>query len=163
GKDTLHNYLAHLEDTFLLRTVSMHCSSERQRMINPRKAYPVDPGLIALFERTGRTHHGRALETAVLIEQERRGWENSYLRLQGEWEVDFFSHRPGEKPMLIQVCLESEADQTWDREVRSLESATEKFPEAAAFLITLDATPPTKQLPEKITWVPAARWLLGDI
>jgi predicted AAA+ superfamily ATPase len=163
GKDTLHHYLAHLEDTFLLRTVSMHCSSERQRMINPRKAYPVDPGLIALFERTGRTHHGRALETAVLIEQERRGWENSYLRLQGEWEVDFFSHRPGEKPMLIQVCLESEADQTWDREVRSLESATEKFPEAAAFLITLDATPPTKQLPEKITWVPAARWLLGDI
>ena len=44
GKDTLHAYLAHLEDAFLVRTVAMHSASERQRMVNPRKAYPVDPG-----------------------------------------------------------------------------------------------------------------------
>ena len=46
GKDTLHEYLAHLEDAFLVRTVAMESASERQRMVNPRKAYPVDPGLI---------------------------------------------------------------------------------------------------------------------
>jgi uncharacterized protein len=43
GKDTLHSYLAHLEDAFLIRTVAMHSASERQRMVNPRKAYPVVP------------------------------------------------------------------------------------------------------------------------
>ncbi len=80
GKDTLHHYLAHLEDAFLLRTVAMHSASERQRMVNPRKAYPVDPGLIALYERSGREHKGRALETVVLLELERRGYEVSYLR-----------------------------------------------------------------------------------
>jgi len=55
GKDTLHASLAHLEDAFLVRTVSMQTASERQRMVNPRKAYPIDTGLIALFERTGQT------------------------------------------------------------------------------------------------------------
>ncbi len=51
GKDTLHAYLGYLEDAFLVRTVSLHAASERQRMVNPRKAYPVDPGLISLFAR----------------------------------------------------------------------------------------------------------------
>lgn len=163
GKDTLHQYLAHLEDAFLVRTISMHSASERQRMVNPRKAYPVDPGLIALFERTGRTHQGRALETAVLIELERRGWENSYLRLPGDWEVDFLSHRANDKPMLIQVCLESEGEETWNRELRSLEIARQQHPQARAFLITLDSSPPTRPLPGKITWASAAHWLLEEM
>jgi uncharacterized protein len=46
--DTLHAYLSHLEDAFLIRTVSMSSGSERQRMVNPRKAYPIDMGLIPL-------------------------------------------------------------------------------------------------------------------
>lgn len=108
---------------FFLRTVAMHSASERQRMVNPRKAYPVDPGLISLFERSGRSHQGRALETAVLLELERRGWETSYVRTKGDFEVDFFAHRAGEKPLLIQVCLESEGEETWNRELRSLEMA----------------------------------------
>ncbi len=45
GKDTLHDYLGFREDAFLVRMVSMQSESERQRMVNPRKAYPVDPGL----------------------------------------------------------------------------------------------------------------------
>ena len=35
GKNTLHDYLAHLEDAFLVRTVSLHTASERQRVVNP--------------------------------------------------------------------------------------------------------------------------------
>ncbi len=38
----------------------MESSSERQRMVNPRKAYPVDPGLIPVFDRTGRSNVGHA-------------------------------------------------------------------------------------------------------
>ena len=44
-------------------------------MVNPRKAYPVDPGLNPVFDRTGRANLGHALETAVLLELERRGCE----------------------------------------------------------------------------------------
>jgi hypothetical protein len=162
GKDTLHSYLAHLEDAFLVRTVALHSASERQRMVNPRKAYPVDPGLIALFERSGRTHHGRALETAVLIELERRGYEIAYVRTKEGFEVDFLAHRAGEDPLLVQVCLESEGDETWDRELRALEAGAKEHSSARAVLVTLDAVPPTRPLPRGLTWVPAALWLLEE-
>ncbi len=163
AKDTLHEYLAHLEDAFLVRTVAMHSASERQRMVNPRKAYPVDPGLIALFERSGRAHQGRALETAVLLELERRGFEVSYVRTQEGFEVDFLAHRAGEAPLLVQVCLESEGADTWDRELRALRAGAAAHPDARAWLVTLDATVPTRPLPTGVTWAPAARWLLEEI
>lgn len=160
GKDTLHAYLGYLEDTFLVRTVSMHSASERQRMVHARKAYPVDPGLIALFTTSGRSHVGRALETVVLLELERRGWEVSYVRTAEGWEVDFFAHRAGEPPLLVQVCLETAEDTTWEREVRALRSAGQAYPDAELLLVTLDSSPPRRPLPERIAWAPAARWLL---
>ncbi|HVS10657.1 MAG TPA: ATP-binding protein [Planctomycetota bacterium] len=163
GKDTLHDYLAHLEDAFLVRTVAMHSASERQRMVNPRKAYPVDPGLIALFERSGRTHHGRALETALLLELERRGYEVAYVRTAQRHEVDFLAQRAGEAPLLIQACLESEGDETWARELRGLVAAAAAHPDARPFLVTLDAVPPSRPLPGALTWASAARWLLEEM
>lgn len=163
GKDTLHAYLGYLEDAFLVRTVSLHAASERQRMVNPRKAYPVDPGLISLFARSGRSHEGRALETAVLLELERRGWEVSYLRTAEGREVDFFAHRPGETPLLVQVCLDTREDTTWEREVRALRSAGQTYGDARLLLVTLDASPPRRRLPNGVTWMPAARWLNEDI
>jgi len=108
SKDTLHDYLSHLEDALLVRTVAMHSASEHQRMVNPRKAYPVDTGLISLFERSGRTHQGRALETAVMLDLERLGYEVSYVRTAEGFETDFRAHRADDRPLLVQVCLESE-------------------------------------------------------
>jgi predicted AAA+ superfamily ATPase len=163
GKDTLHDYLAHLEDAFLVRTVAMHSASERQRMVNPRKAYPVDPALIALFERGGRSHHGRALETVVFLELERRGYETSYVKTEEGFEVDFLALRAGEEPLLVQVCLESEGDETWEREQRGLRAAAAAHPDARALLVTLDAQPPTRPLPRRITWMSAASWLLEAV
>jgi predicted AAA+ superfamily ATPase len=163
AKDTMHEYLAHLEDAFLVRTVAMHSASERQRMVNPRKAYPVDPGLIALFERSGVEQQGRALETAVLLELERRGYEVSYARTNEGWEVDFLAHRAGDAPLLMQVCLETSDDATWAREVRALEAARAVHRKARAVLVTLDATPPGKRLPRGLTWASAAQWLLEEM
>jgi hypothetical protein len=163
AKDTLHAYLAHLEDAFLVRTVAMHSASERQRMVNPRKAYPVDPGLIALFERSGRTHQGRALETAILLELERRGWEVAYVRTEEGFEVDFLAHRAGDAPILVQACLESEGDETWNHELRGLEAAAAAHADARAFIVTLDAVPPRRPLPRGLTWASAARWLLEEM
>jgi hypothetical protein len=159
GKDTLHEYLAHLEDAFLIRTVAMHSGSERQRMVNPRKAYPVDPGLIGLFERSGRANRGRALETVVMLELERRGYEVHYVRTAEGWEVDFLAHRPGDRSLLVQVCAEGGADETLARELRGLEAASRHYTRASGVLVTLDAAAPT-QLPPGMMWRPAAQWLL---
>ncbi|CAN5739360.1 ATP-binding protein [soil metagenome] len=162
GKDTLHEYLAHLEDAFIVSTIAMNSTSERQRMVNPRRAYPIDPALIALFDRTGREQIGRALETAILLELQRRGWEVTWLRTASGWEVDFFAHRPDERPHLVQVSLDTEAPDTWDREVRALSEAATAHPRARASLVTLDDSPPRRPMPGRLEWVPAARWLLEE-
>ena len=161
GKDTLHAYLDHLQDAFLVRVLDMHSASEKQRMVNPRKVYPVDAGLIPLYEQPGREHRGRALETAVLLELERREYSVAWLRVGDDREVDFFATRPGEPPLLVQVCLDTSDDATWEREVRALEAAATSHPYAVALLITQDQSPPTRQLPGMLQWYSAAQWLLG--
>lgn len=162
GKDTLHAYLGHLEDTFLIRTVSLHTASERQRMVNPRKSYPVDPGLIPVYERTGRPNLGHALETAVLVELERRGYQSAYVRTRDGLEVDFIANAAGKPPELIQVCLDTSNPATWEREVRALSAAAVENPDSSALLLTLDSTPPTPPLPAPLRWRPAAAWLLDS-
>jgi uncharacterized protein len=161
GKDTLHQYLAHLQDAFLVRVLDMHSASERQRMSNPRKPYPIDPGLIPLYERPGREQRGRALETAVLLELERREYSVTWLRVGDDLEVDFFATRPGDPPLLVQVSMDTTADATWDREVRALEAAAREHPDAEALLVTQDPTPPLRPLPAPLQWRPATQWLLG--
>ncbi len=162
GKDNLHAYLAHLEDAFLITTVSLHTASERQRMVRPRKAYPIDPGLIPLYERSGRANTGHALETAVLIELLRRGYTVNYaLTLEG-WEVDFYAQAPGREPLLIQVSADVTDASTREREIRALVSAAKQYPDAVPHLITLDRIAPAPPLPDSIHWRTAARWLLDD-
>lgn len=162
GKDTLHSYLGHLEDTFLVRTVGLHTASERQRMVNPRKAYPVDPGLIPVYERTARSNLGHALETAVLLELERRGYQSDYVRTVEGLEVDFLAQAAGQQPTLIQVCLDMSDPATREREVRALAAAAAEIPGSSALLLTLDSTPPTPPLPAPLLWRPAAAWLLDS-
>ncbi len=162
GKNTLHEYLAHLEDAFLVRTVSLHTASERQRMVNPRKAYPIDPGLIPLYERTGRANLGHALETTVLLELERRGCTAGYVRTRDGFEVDFMARDFAGNATLIQVCTEVTDPVTYEREVRALSAAAAEYPEAIPLLVTLDPLPPHPALPKPLQWQPAIAWLLGD-
>lgn len=160
SKDTLHEYLSHLEDAFLIRTVSMASASERRRMVNPRKVYPVDPGLIPLYEQSGRPNIGHALETAVMLELERRGAEVSYVRTLKGLEVDFLARYPDGKSDLIQVCAGADQPETLEREVRALLDAAGEHRKAALHLVGLNAEPP-KGLPKSIQWQPASEWLLG--
>lgn len=162
GKDTLHTYLGHLEDAFLFRTVWMHSTSERQRMVNPRKVYPVDPGLIPLYERGGRAQTGHALEGVVMLELERRGYDVQYVRTKDDFEVDFLATHPAMEPLLIQVAARASAAETMAREVRGLEAAMREHQRATPLLLTMDATVPREELPTGARWLPASEWLLED-
>ncbi|MBI4563508.1 MAG: ATP-binding protein [Planctomycetes bacterium] len=161
SRDTVHQLVAFLEDCFLVRVAWVEAASERRRMVNPRKAYPVDPGLIPVFDRTGRTNRGHALETAVRVELERRGMQVTYVRTREGHEVDFLARPAGGKPALLQVCAELDDPETRRREVRALTEASAEHPRASLHLIT--------ETPESAVGIPrgvrvhsAAVWLLGD-
>jgi len=106
-------------------------------MVNPRKAYPVDPGLIPVFDRTGRANVGHALETVVLLELERRRMEVTYVRTAAGHEVDFLARDASGGQELIQVCADLTDPATAHRELRALEEAARAFPAAERRLLTL--------------------------
>lgn len=160
SRDTLHQLLAHLDDCFLVRTVWMEADSERQRMVNPRKVYPVDTGLIALFDRTGRANVGHALETAVLVELERRRCEVTYVRTAEGHEVDFLAREPGGAMHLIQVAADASDPDTAARELRALAEAGRRFTQARRWLLTLTRDAAPAEFPDDVTVWPAYRWML---
>jgi hypothetical protein len=161
SKDTVHRLLAHLEDCFLVRTVWIESGSERRRMVNPRKAYPVDPGLIPIFDRTGRANLGHALETAVLIELERRGRTASYVRTPEGREVDFLSRHPGGRDELIQVAADASDPAVAERELSALGEAGRIHRGAVRRLLTLTRDALPSELPAAVVAQPAYEWLLA--
>lgn len=160
AKDTLHSYLGHLEDAFLVRTVSIATDSERRRMVNPRKAYPIDPGLIPIFDRSGKANLGHALETCLLLELERRGAEVGYVHTPAGREVDFLARYPSGRQELLQVCVSLDDPATREREIRALVDAAPHHPAATLNLIALDI-PAAADIPPGITLHHAADWMLA--
>jgi predicted AAA+ superfamily ATPase len=160
AKDTLHSYLSHLEDAFLVRTVSVAAESERRRMVNPRKAYPVDPGLIPIFDRSGKANLGHALETVVALELERAGTELSYVRNKSGSEVDFLARYYDGQQDLIQVCTDLDSASARTREIRSLTEAAVKYPKAELHIIVLNADI-AHDVPKPIRLHTALTWLLS--
>ena len=160
SKDTVHHLMGYLQDCFLVRTVWMEAASERQRMVNPRKAYPVDPGLIAVFDRTGRSNLGHALETVVALELERRRAEVSYVKTPQGYEVDFLARYPNGEMELIQVCAEAGNPETAGRELRALAEAGRQVPSARRRLLTLTQDGLPAGIPSDVIAQPAYVWLL---
>lgn len=159
GKERLHEYLAHLEDTFLVTSICVATDSERRRQVNPRKIYPVDTGLMALFDAGDKPNTGHALETIVLHECLRRGAQVAYVRTASGYEVDFLATRYDGSQTLIQVCADLHDAATLEREVRALQEARLEHPKARCLLITLEQAVRESAI-EGIAVVQAMDWLL---
>ena len=127
--------------------------------MNPRKVYPVDTGLGALFDRSGKANTGHALETVVLHELQRRGAEVAYVRTAAGFEVDFGVRGPNGEDALVQVCAELDDPVTLAREVRALQDASASWPRATLHLIALDWSPGLPR-PAGIQLHRATDWLL---
>ena len=160
GKDTLHTYLAHLEDAFLLCCLDLATDSQRRRQVNPRKVYPVDTGLMALYDRSGKTNAGHALETAVLHELQRRGHQVNYVITPAGFEVDFLARNAAGQATLIQVCADLSDPATLARELRALQDAASLWPDAHLQLITLGQMGATG-IPAPVQVIQATDWLLS--
>lgn len=130
-------------------------------MVNPRKVYPIDPGLIPVFDRSGRANLGHALETCVFLSLERRRAEVAYVRTADGAEVDFLARYPDGRQELIQVCADLESAATRDRETRALLDAARDYPRATLHLVTLQPEP-ARTLPRRITVHTAGAWLLAE-
>jgi uncharacterized protein len=137
SKDALHAMFGHLLDAFLIEAIPIATESERQLNANPRKIYPIDPGLIAAFDQSGRSNIGHALEVMVQSELQRRGARLAYVKTKRGFEVDFLARYPNGDEQLIQVCADLSEASTRERELRALADAAQLYPRADKLVLVL--------------------------
>lgn len=162
GREAVQALFDLVIDAFLTSAVPIATDSERKRQSNPRKLYPVDPGLIKAFDASARTQVGHALETAVFNDLERRRADVAYVRTEQGFEVNFLARVPGAKAQLIQACADLSEAETLSRESRALESAAREHPDAEHRLLVLDRDGASSARAQGIEAVPAYEWLLED-
>ena len=161
GKGTLHDYLDHLKDAFLIHPIAIYTESERKRMVNPIKPYVVDSGLAHSYSLKREPDTGNLLENAVLIELLRRGAEVTYFRTPSGLEVDFIAQRPDGSVEAIQVSTDISHPQTREREERAVAELGELLPEAKFVLINLSEESESKVGGTRLRVVPAWKWMLA--
>lgn len=168
GKSTLLRYLDYLVDAFLVFLLPMRTRSARQRAVNPRKVYAVDPGLAAAMYRGGASNRGAQLENAVYLQIRRalgRLTEKSvgWYRTPSGYEVDFAIDDPiaGGPPALVQVSESLSAPETRAREVRALIDAMVALKTQRAVIVTLMDEEQIETDAGVIEVVPARDWFFG--
>lgn len=120
----------------------------------------VDPGLIPVFDPTGRANLGHTLETAVLLELARRGCDVTYVLTPEGYEVDFLARDATGETELIQVCADLSDPATATRECRALATAGKLFPRARRRLPTLTQDGLPTEPPAGLEMQSAGEWLL---
>lgn len=161
SKDALHAMFGHLLDSFLIDVVPIATESERQLNSNPRKIYPIDTGLIAAFDQSGRSNIGHSLEVMVQNELQRRGAKLAYVKTKLGFEVDFLARYPNGDEQLIQVCADLCEASTRERELRALEHAAEVYPRAEKLLLVLNPSDLTLVQTSGVQVFTAWGWALG--
>ncbi|MFQ5485474.1 MAG: ATP-binding protein, partial [Desulfobacterales bacterium] len=160
GKNTLHEYLAYLSDAYLFFQVYVHSSSERARMVNPRKIYAIDTGLVHACSRSVRSDRGHLLENFVFLELRRSTDMIEYYRTKKGHEVDFLiTDRTGRRS-LIQVSADMTAQDTRHRELRALSEAMKECDLKQATIVTLNQEETIETKAGHIQILPASLWAL---
>ncbi len=160
AKDAVHAMLGHLLDAFLITAVPLATDSERRRNSNPRKLYPLDPGLIKAFDASGRSQLGHALETVVLNEIVRRKFDVGYVKTSDDVEVDFLVRYIAGGEELIQVCADPSTPETMSREIRGLGAAAAEHPSAQQRMLVLDRDQALQVKVPGVEVQPTYEWLL---
>jgi predicted AAA+ superfamily ATPase len=121
---TITDYLSHLEDSYLFCYVQKFSHSVRKQMINPRKVYAIDTGLISANSSSYADDNGRRLENLVFLHLRRKTKDIYYYSEKGE--CDFVTFNKGSIQEVIQVCHDLNPDNL-NRELNGIFEALEFF------------------------------------
>src|SRR5262249_3418107 len=121
GKNSLFEYLQYFEDAYAILTVPFFSLSERMRQVNPKKIYPIDPGIITAYSIKRDFERASRLESAVFMHL-RRSYTNIcyYKTEQNKKEIDFIVTTPLGELLLFQACLEMDDPETRERELSAI-------------------------------------------
>jgi predicted AAA+ superfamily ATPase len=129
-------------------------------MVNPRKIYAIDTGMVRACSRNLRPDWGRLLENYVFLELRRKYDLIEYYRTRGGREVDFLAvDRTGYRT-LKQVAVDMQDTATRNRELKALDEAMDECGISRATIITLDQEENVKTDHGRVEILPAWQWSL---
>lgn len=134
---TVMEYFSHLEQSWLLHFIPKFSYSVRKQMVNPRKVFAIDTGLVQVNSKSFTEDYGRILENLVFLHLRRAYNEIYYFSEKGE--CDFVVFEKGKIREIVQVCADLNQDNL-DRELNGLFKALEFFDLTKGTIVTLDQT-----------------------
>lgn len=133
--NTITEYLSHLEDSYLFHLVPKFSYSLRKQMVNPRKVYAIDTGMITVNSGSFTDDDGRKFENLVYLHLRRSYRDIYYFTEKGE--CDFVVFSGGAAMAAVQACFDLNPD-NFDREINGLVEALKELKLKEGKIVTLN-------------------------
>ncbi|HWR24941.1 MAG TPA: ATP-binding protein [Methanosarcina sp.] len=152
------NYVEFLEEAYLFFTLKKYDPSLKKQIMNSRKVYSIDTGLVNSVSFMFSENAGPLLENLVFLELKRKFQEVYYY--EDKKECDFLVKKKEKITQAIQVSVSITDLKTEKREVEGLKEAMEKFDLKEGYIITRDTEKTINLEGREIRVKPIISWLL---
>lgn len=155
---TVKQYLGFLQDAYMLSLVPKYDVSVKKQLLNPKKVYGIDLGLMRQISFQSSEDQGRLLENLVFLELKRQAKRVYYHHNKSE--CDFVIKEKNSIVQAIQVCWSLYDDKTKQREVNGLLDAMTAYQLKEGFILTEDESDSFEIDDKIITIMPVWLWML---
>ena len=157
---TVRNYIAFLQDSYLVFMVSKYDRSLKRQIQNARKGYFIDPGLVRQLAFHHSEDNGRLLENLVFLELRRRRKEVYYHNQKKE--CDFVIKDRSAIVEAIQVTWSIENEDTRTREIAGLADAVKAYNLSGGLILTESSEQDIVFENLEIKVRPVWKWMMED-
>ena len=151
------SFMSYFEDAYLIFTIPKFDYSYKKSLVNPKKVYSIDNGLIIRNSASFFDDKSRLLENLVFINLRKKYKEILYF--QDKNECDFIIKSGSKIIQAVQVSYELNNDNK-EREINGLVEAMEKFKLNEGVILTYNQTDNFEINKKKIKLMPIWKWLL---
>jgi len=131
---TVLEYFSFFELSYLIQLMPRFSYSHKVQLVNPRKIYFIDTGLLEAITVSSTEDNGRKLENIVFWELRRQGKEMFYYNEHGK-ECDFVVCKNNIPQQVLQVCYNLNHDNE-QREINGLIDAMNFFSFSEGIIVT---------------------------
>lgn len=148
----------YLEDAYLLFPIEIFSLNAAVRKTNPKKVYCVDHALSLAASTNLTEDRGKVLENMVCMHLRRKSSRIFYGKTPEGYKIDFIV--PGTQPALYRVAYAVDEADTFQREIRALESGMRTYGTDHSCLVTEDREGSFRVSSGTIECVPVWKFLL---
>lgn len=158
---TIMDYFNYFEQSYLVSFLPKFSYSYRAQLINPRKVYIIDNGLINTVSSSFSEDLGRKFEN-MIFQYLRQHHKELYYFNENDAECDFVVFSKKKPTVLIQACYDLNVDNA-QREQNGLWQAMEFFDLDEAYILTMNQSDIIKKGNKKIIVEPAYKYLMSHL